>query len=128
LNTGGAGGAGEKEIPWIHSKGSGVIVATGAGSTGWFSSAAKYIYPDGRKFPRTAKRFEFVSREPYGEPLPENELTGTYEQHETMVVRVNSKHKPIVSGDSIWVQPVKEGDEVRVSLSDKPLKVITAIG
>jgi len=42
-----------------------------------------------------------------------------------MVMHVNSKHQPIVSGDSVWVQPVTEGDEVRVRLSKEPLKVIT---
>jgi NAD kinase len=109
----------------IHSKGSGVIVATGAGSTGWFSSAIKIINPDGRKFPRTAKRMEFVTREPYGDPVREEQLTGAYYEGEVMGMHVNSKHQPIVSGDSVWVQPVTEGDEVRVRLSKEPLKVIT---
>jgi len=109
----------------IHSKGSGIIVATGAGSTGWFSSAAKYIYPEGRSFPRTAKRFEYISREPYGDPAPEGELTGAYGPNETMVVRVNSKHNPIVSGDSVWMQEVKEGDEVHIRLDSTPLRVVT---
>lgn len=111
----------------IHAKGSGLIVTTGAGSTGWFSSAAKYIYPNGRRFARTAQRFEYISREPYGEPQPEDEMTGTYSAGETMTVNVNSKHDPIVSGDSVWASQLKEGDQVRIRLSKQPLKVVASL-
>jgi hypothetical protein len=54
-----------------------------------------------------------------------------YPQHTlflVVVMRVNSKHGPIVSGDSVWMRPVTAGDEVHVRLGRDPLRVITAYG
>jgi NAD kinase len=54
-------------------------------------------------------------------------MTGTYSAGETMTVNVNSKHDPIVSGDSVWASQLKEGDQVRIRLSKQPIKVVASL-
>jgi NAD kinase len=106
-------------------KGSGLLIANGAGSTGWFSSAARYIYPEGRSFPRTSLKAEYVVREPYGDRRPEASYTSSFESGDVLVIRTSSKHSPEVSGDSVWREPLPAGAEAIISLSEKPLKVIS---
>ena len=46
-------------------KATGLLLAVGAGSTGWYNSATEALYPLGRRWPRTAQRAEFIMRERY---------------------------------------------------------------
>lgn len=109
----------------ITVKGSGLLIATGVGSTGWFSSAGRYVYPFGRKFNRTERHAEFIVREPYGELSSGQSLVGSFDQGTEMVVRSSSKHKPEISGDSLWRYPLPHGSEAYIRLSAKPIKVIS---
>lgn len=46
-------------------KSSGIIVATGAGSTGWYDAACRYLHQNGNKFSKTDRKAKFVLREPW---------------------------------------------------------------
>lgn len=106
-------------------KGSGLLLTTGTGSTGWFSSAGRYIYPHGRKFHRTDHVGEFIVREPYGDSVSPGEMTGTFSPQDTLIIRTSSKHCPEISGDSVWKFALPAGAEARVSLSRQPLLVVS---
>lgn len=46
-------------------KSSGIIIATGAGSTGWYDSANRFSWPGGDRFDKTEQKAAFIVTEPY---------------------------------------------------------------
>ncbi|MBV9464379.1 MAG: NAD(+)/NADH kinase [Verrucomicrobiae bacterium] len=54
---------------------SGLLVATGAGSSGWYDSACRRYFPRGRSFATTEKRLEFLVSEPFTGRLSLPKLT-----------------------------------------------------
>lgn len=109
-------------------KGTGVLIATGAGSTGWFHSAGLYCYPEGHPWNRTDQRLEYIAREPYGVRGPWEFYNGTVLPGEKLVVRSTSNHTPLVSGDSVWAEPLPRGSTATIELAAAPLKIISNQG
>jgi NAD kinase len=107
-------------------KGTGALVATGAGATGWFSSASKYRYPSGRSFSRTSKRAELCVREPYGTniDLSKNFTAINGAEILTLISTSNNNLELNVDGQDQLTYPLPRASKVEIRLSDKPLKVI----
>ena len=105
-------------------KASGLLVATGAGSTGWFDAAVRAVYPAGKIWPRTEEKARFVIREPYqfsggpqidhGEILPGQEL----------IIISSSNHSAQVSIDGAVRFPFPRGSTVRIHLSPSKISMV----
>ena len=107
-------------------KGSGLLVTTGAGSTGWYDSAVRYIKEKGEKISHLDKKGVFLLTEPYKGKLSGCELIHEpFEEGDKVEVDSLNDSKGVISIDSLWVFNFNRGDKVVFSVSDKPLKVIT---
>jgi len=95
-------------------KSSGLIVATGAGSTAWFKSAG------GIPFNPTERIIKMIIREPYKGKLSNPKITSlTIKEGEELIVI--PKTKLILSIDSIREISLSEGEEVKIRISKTPL-------
>ena len=110
----------------IATKGSGLIIASGAGSTGWFRSAGRYLFPDGQNiWARTAPYAEFVVREPYGDLGEKDILSGSLLPGEEIEIFSSHNNHGEVSVDSVFNVPFPRGARATVSLAeDRPLHMI----
>ena len=106
-------------------KGSGLLVANGAGSGGWFSSSSRYIFPLGRLWARTESRAEFVVREPYGEISKLEDVWGSFSVGETLRVTSSGNHEPEISIDSVSNYSFPRGSSLLISLAKNGLKVLS---
>jgi len=106
-------------------KGSGLVVTTGAGSTGWYDSAVRFIKEKGEKISPLEKKGVFILTEPYKGKLSGCELMHEFfNENDKIEVHSLNDSKGVVSIDSLWVFNFNRGDKVVFSISDKPLKVI----
>lgn len=106
-------------------KGSGLIVATGAGSTGWYKGGSRYVYPEGDKFSRLESKAAFVLTEPYtGIKVGNSLLTGHYGPDQALEIESLNDDDGIVIIDAYQIVPIPRGTHVSVSISSKPLRVI----
>lgn len=102
---------------------SGLIVATGAGSTGWYDSVCRYLHTDGTPFPRTEKRARFVVTEPFRGAHKYSLLEGVLEEGE--VLKINSLNdRGTIVIDAIDGFSFSRGTRATVKIADKPLRVI----
>ena len=106
-------------------KSSGLIVVSGAGSTGWYDSANKFLFPNGNRFPKTDKKGVFIVTEPYlyksrgdglycGELLPGEELT---------LYSLNDG-AGIVSVDCWHEHDFSRGKKAVIKISEQPLRTV----
>lgn len=125
-----------------HVKGSGCLIAVGAGSTGWYSSVSEAYYPFGRIWPRTKQHAEFIAREPYRYDLfsdPNNVTSMLNDPHsnlrsipwslntnDRLRIRSTSKNSPMITIDGVKHYPFPCGSQATIALSDHPLKVVVA--
>ena len=99
-------------------KSSGILIATGCGSTAWYSSAG------GRPFSKTAHEGRFIVREPYcGHLVCGRTVQGIFKPGESVVV-VSKMRDGIVVVDSAKVFKFHKGSTIKVDISDKQLHVI----
>lgn len=109
-------------------KGSGLLVVTGAGSTGWYDSACRYQFPEGNPFPPTAPWVRFLLTEPYQGRLSSAVLRhGELRRGEELIVHSLNDDRGVVSSDSIEVYPANRGTHVRIRLAPQPLRVISSV-
>jgi hypothetical protein len=106
------------------SKGSGLLIATGAGSTGWFRSASRYCFPEGYVWPRTSPAAVILEREPYGDIAENRFLCRELLADEELTIRSLHNHSAVVSTDSIFDFEFPRGATARVKLADQRLKVL----
>jgi NAD kinase len=108
-------------------KGSGVIVGTGAGSTGWLASARRHVYPFGKYWRKTEKLAEFgqMMAVLFGDPQLQ---TGEILPGQSIQFASSGNHQPEICGDSAWFTPFPRGSVVTIGLSPTPLKVIAPMG
>lgn len=100
---------------------SGLLVATGAGSSGWYDAAGRYLFAGGNRFPRTKKSFRFVTTEPFqGRLSKPSLLNGSVSR--LKVRSLNDTHGVVVL-DTQLEHPFPEGSEAVITLG-KPLKVL----
>lgn len=108
-------------------KGSGIVVTTGTGSTGWYDSACRYIFSEGNKFGKTSKELRFVLTEPFnGKYSKYNMLNGVVKDGENLEIVSLSDSDAVLSIDSLKVLKLKEGSKVRLKIG-KALSVIKYI-
>ncbi len=105
-------------------KGSGVLIATGAGSTGWFKSASRYLFSDPQLWARTSPHLEFVQREPYGEITTASLLHGSIEQGQALEIVSTLNHGGELSIDSLSDHAFPRGSVAVLRVSDQPLNVL----
>ncbi len=99
-------------------KSSGVIVATGLGSTAWYGSISK------ESFGPEIEELRFAVREPYKGELLSFDLTeGSLAVKEQLSLK-SKMASAIVAIDSIIEIPLGNEEEVKVSVSPKPAKFI----
>ncbi|MBI5697083.1 MAG: NAD(+)/NADH kinase, partial [Thaumarchaeota archaeon] len=109
-------------------KSSGILVVTGAGSTGWYNSAYSYLHADGNKFPKTRKRAAFFVTEIHrGSLTGHSMLEGVLEEGEEIVVYSLNKHAGRFSVDSCDRYDFGRGAKAVIRISDKPLKVVARL-
>jgi len=99
-------------------KSSGILIATGCGSTAWYSSAG------GRPFSKMAHEGRFIVREPYcGHLVCGRTVQGIFKPGESVIME-SKMRDGIVVVDSAKVFKFPKGSVVRIDVSDKPLHVI----
>ena len=106
-------------------KGSGILVAPGTGSTGWFRSASRYEFKEDHTWPKTELHAEFIVKEPYGDIDKETLLSGSLEPKEEIIITSSNNHEGELSVDSLSNHAFNRGSEARIRISDKPLKVLS---
>lgn len=105
-------------------KGSGLLIATGAGSGGWYTSASRYLFPEGGIFSKTMQEARFILTEPYRGRLSNyNLIQGVLQEGKTLEVTTLSDSSPILAVDSLELIKLREGAVIRITLG-KSLKVV----
>lgn len=107
-------------------KSSGVLVATGCGSTGWYNSAFGGCHEQSSDvFPKTAKEAHFLVTEIFKGKLNFSELkNGVIENGEKLEIINSGKHESVVSVDSKLNFKFSFGAQVEIGLSEQSLNVI----
>lgn len=105
-------------------KSSGLIITTGAGSTGWYKAASAYIRGLTEKpkiYPKTYPNALVVAREIFAhEPH-----TLSFEFSDKLELKWLAHGNGLVSIDARDEYEIVRGDEVVIKVSDTPLKVVT---
>ena len=106
-------------------KGSGILVATGIGSMGWYHSACRFLHPSGDIFPQDAPFAKFLLTEPHkGNESKCNLFNGVLRKGEKLVLHSLNDAEGRLSVDS-WIHyPFNRGANVEIRLADLPLKVV----
>ena len=102
-------------------KSSGLLVATGAGSTGWYDSAGRYLHPNEDKFPKKERFTKFEVREPH---IIYSMLEGVLEEGEELEVYSLNKGVGRFGIDSSEKHEFPRGTKVVIRISDKTLRVV----
>ncbi|MBN8548521.1 MAG: nicotinate (nicotinamide) nucleotide adenylyltransferase [Deltaproteobacteria bacterium] len=106
-------------------KGSGLIVATGAGSGGWYKSAGRYQFPEGNPLGRTEKRARYILREPHEGRLLERKMWhGEISSEQSLLVESLNDGQASISFDAVRRAPFPRGTRVELKISDRPLRII----
>lgn len=113
---------------------SGILISSGVGSTGWYSSAGLYLGADDRSFPKNARVARFELREPAISVTtnPDGTRTtrlpkfveGSIVEGETLRITSLNDEGGIASRDSIDELPFPRGTVADISLEPKPLIVL----
>jgi len=104
-------------------KGSGILITTGVGSTGWYSSACRYLFPKGNSFQKNRNEARFILTEPYrGKLLKYKFLRGKISKNEELKIQSLSDSQGILSIDSLEDIKLKEGSIIIIK-TGPPLKV-----
>lgn len=116
----------------VEHRSSGLLVSSGAGSTGWFSSAGMYLGAGSRVFPRTAQYLRWELREPSvdivdNQPVLPPLCEGTLNLGEVLTVLSRNNSDGIISRDSIDAIPFPRGAVAEIRLHPEPLSVIVPI-
>lgn len=104
---------------------SGLLIITGAGSTGWYNSAYRYLNMIENKFSKTKKSARFLATEPYKGRLSGYSMSeGTLEKGEELIVHSLNDDNGILSVDSLEDHNFNRGATTVIRISDKSLNVI----
>ena len=105
-------------------KGSGLLITTGVGSTGWYNSASRYLFPEGNNFSRQSKEARFILTEPYNGKLSKLKMiNGKIKDNEEIEIISLSDAGAFLAIDSLALIPLKEGARIKVKIG-RPLKVL----
>lgn len=117
----------------IEQKSSGMLITTGAGSSGWAKSAGRYLHTGEYDFPRESRYARFVLTEPSSAfpnrddsrlngPIPAR-CDGVVLEGEQLVVHSLNDSEGIVSIDSLEEVQLPRGRTVTVRIDPQPLWV-----
>ncbi len=105
-------------------KGSGLIITTGTGSTGWYNSASRYLFPNGNQFNKNADEARFILAEPYKGRLSSlMNIHGEIKDSQEIEVISLSDTQAFLSIDSLKLIKLREGAKIKVRIG-KPLAVV----
>ena len=106
-------------------KSSGLIISTGAGSTGYYNSVYKFKHKRRDVFPKTEKIAKFITIMPY-EELRGNYsiLEGVLREGDEMIIHSLSKHEGKIYCDILEDYNFNGGAKFIVRISQKSLKVL----
>jgi len=106
---------------------SGLLAVTGAGSTGWYASAARFLAASNTPFSKTHRGFRFLVTEPHQTPFQRNELLHARlaGDKRLTLVSLNRRHGTICL-DAFQHHALPYGAKVEIGLGN-PLRVIAPI-
>ena len=105
-------------------KSTSIIVATGAGSTGYYASAAIHTHPDGCYFSPMEKKVVFTVESPYLYGGKQEPLTGELGPGEELEIYSLNDQKGIAQADSWTDHPFVRGSRAVIRIADEPLRVV----
>jgi NAD kinase len=117
-----------------NQRSSGLLICTGAGSTGWSSSAGRIFAPFGDIFPKSSPFARYLLTEPHisvkvdtsgntSLPLPEHS-SGYFKQGEKLIIEsVNDAHGIIIA-DSQCKIPFERGKKAEIVVDEVPNWVV----
>lgn len=106
-------------------KSSGILIATGAGSTGWYNSIYYDRYKKDGFFPTTERVAKFIVREiQRGRLTNHSLLEGTLEEGEELVIHSLNRGIGRFGVDASSKYDFKRGETAAVRLSNTPLRVV----
>jgi len=106
-------------------KGSGLLISSGSGSSGWFQSANRSRFELDSSFPRTMKSARFVLTEAFQGRLNAARFQrGDILPGEQIEVFSLNDSEGVVACDSYYKVPFVRGQKATILLSKSPLKVI----
>ncbi len=117
----------------VTQRSSGILISTGVGSTGWYSSAGLYLGVHDRSFPKSARYARFELREPpvtFSENLGKRTahlprfVEGTISEGEALRITSLNDDEGIVSRDSLDSIPFPRGTVADISIDPNPLNVL----
>lgn len=103
---------------------SGLIIATGAGSTGWYDAACRYLHPNGNAFPKDSGYCIFLASEPFRGKRDYRKLEGRIEKDQELEVVSLNNSDGILSADSMETYNFSRGSKAVIRISDLPLRVV----
>jgi hypothetical protein len=119
------------EIQWNNQsaivRGSGVVVTTGAGSTGFLLSAGRYLGEFARPFSPSEAKLKFVVSEPMEETFARGVmLYGEIRPGDTFKMRALKASNPVISGDGMGKFKLG-GETIEIGFSAHPLNVLRSV-
>jgi len=106
-------------------KSSGLLVVTGAGSTGWYDSSCRYIYENGNPFSKTSDYARFLATETYrGKLNGYKMIEGSLEKEQEIKLYSLADDKGIITIDCNEDYDFSMGKTALIKVSDKPLRVL----
>ncbi len=112
---------------WEEQKSSGLLIATGAGSSGWFYNALPHSLQifENPVFPKNANYFKSIAREPGFNRIPTfRYLYNTIYEKETLEVISEMDGVLVIDSHKECVFPFPQAAKVIFRLSSKRLKVV----
>ncbi len=107
-------------------KNSGLLVATGAGSGGWFHSATSCIHEEGKIYPKTVSNIYYFTTESFfGRIHKKNLFYGKLEGGQKIKLVSFSKYDSVISIDSRVNYSFPRGTKVEIEIANQLLKVVT---
>ncbi len=101
-------------------KGSGLLISTGAGSTGWFDSAIRYLYPSGKIIPRNSKQVQYLLTEPHKGKFTTYKMThGIIKEDDLFEIISLNDSDGVLLIDSLEKIKIKEGSKITIKLGEK---------
>lgn len=112
-------------------KDSGLLVATGSGSTGWYKSASSCLHTEDKGFNKTEKVAKFISTETFYGKLSQRNLTcGEIKPGQKIVLGWLGHEKGILAIDSCMKYDLgfefDRGGQATIEISQNPLLVISS--
>ncbi len=99
---------------------SGILIATGSGSSAWYKSAG------GKIFNYNSRDLHFIVREPYkGKIFNPKILKGKIKPKQNFEIKSKMHHNGVIALDSNTIYEFRFGDKCKASISDKDLNVLT---